>query len=321
MQETIQKYLRAFKRLRIDRSHGIAPHKPILLLSVLQAFQNGLITNNKIYITPELVALFKSNWNLLVVTNHECRISYPFYYLKSDMFWKLVPKNGFENINQMGSIMKTFSNLNAAVEYAVIEDDLHSLMEDKNSNSILQQFLLNEYFPTTKNNFSNSDSGQQKLFDDIEGKILREDATDYRNEIKKLIQQQNEEEIFLRESLFKREIPKIYNYTCCISRMRIDTMENISMVDACHIVPFCESYDDTIKNGIALCPNLHRAFDRGLIAIDENYRVIVSKTFKENETNYSIRCFENREICLPKLNTYFPLKNNFEWHRNNVFKK
>ncbi len=320
MQEIIQKYLRAFKRLHLVRSHGIAPHKPILLFSILQAFQNGLISNNKIYITPELVALFKSNWNLLVVTNHECRISYPFYYLKSDKFWKLVPKNGFENINQMGSIMKTFSNLNAAVEYAVIEDDLHSLMEDKNSNSILQQFLLDEYFPATKNNFSNSDSGQQKLFDDIEGKILREDATDYRNEIKKLIQQQNEEEIFLRGSLFKREIPKIYNYTCCISGMKIDAIITVSMVDACHIVPFCESYDDTITNGIALCPNLHRAFDRGLIAIDENYRVIVSITFTENETNYSIKGFENQQITLPKLNNYFPLKNNFEWHRNNVFK-
>ena len=321
MQEIIQKYLRAFKRLRLDRSHGIAPHKPILLLSILQASQNGLISNNKIYITPELVALFKSNWNLLVVTNHECRISYPFYYLKSDKFWKLVPKNGFENINHMGSIMKTFSNLNAAVEYAVIEDDLHSLMEDKKSNSILQQFLLDEYFPATKNNFSNSDSGQQKLFDDIEGKILREDATDYRNEIKKLIQQQNEEEIFLRGSLFKREIPKIYNYTCCISRMRIDTMENISMVDACHIVPFCESYDDTITNGIALCPNLHRAFDRGLIAIDSNYKVLVSKVFVEDLTKYSISIFEGTKIALPDEKSFYPLLKNLEWHKQEIFKK
>lgn len=30
---------------------------------------------------------------------------------------------------------------------------------------------------------------------------------------------------------------------------------NVSMVDACHIVPFSEGYDDTLTNGIALCPN------------------------------------------------------------------
>jgi len=30
-------------------------------------------------------------------------------------------------------------------------------------------------------------------------------------------------------------------------------------------------------NGLALCPNLHRAFDRGLIAISDDYRVVVSE--------------------------------------------
>ena len=151
--DPLTKYLHAFKKLRIDRSHGKAPHKPILLLSALQAFYNKQINDQRIYITPELVALFKTNWTLLVTTNHDCRISYPFYYLKSDKFWRLIPKNGFENIEQMGSIMKSFSNLNAAVDCAVINDDLFFLMKEKKSNSILQQFLLEEYFPTTKNNF------------------------------------------------------------------------------------------------------------------------------------------------------------------------
>jgi len=73
------------------------------------------------------------------------------------------------------------------------------------------------------------------------------------------------EEVFIRSGIFKREIPKLYNNTCAISQLRIDATANISMVDACHIVPFSEAYDDTLTNGIALCPNLHRAFDRGLI--------------------------------------------------------
>lgn len=318
--ESLQKYLSSFKKLRIDRAHGIAPHKPILLLSVFQAFQNNLITNNRIYITPELVALFKANWSLLVTSTHDCRFALPFYHLTSDGFWKLIPKAGFENILQLNSSMRSFANLNAAVDRAVIEDELLLLLKEKKSNSILQQFLLDEYFPGTRNNFSNSDSGQQKLFDDIEGKILRENASEYRKEIKKLMQQQNEEEIFLRGSLFKREIPKIYNNTCCISGMKLDATISISMVDACHIVPFSESYDDTITNGIALCPNLHRAFDRGLIAIDNNYKVVVSKTFKENETNYSIKVFEKQKIILPNQEIFYPLAENFNWHSKNIFK-
>ena len=320
MQEILQKYLQIFKKLRLDRSHGIAPHKPVLLISILQAFQNNLITNQRIYITPELVALFKANWSLLVTSNHDCRFALPFYHLIGDKFWILIPKAGFENILQLKAGMRSFASLNAAVECAIIKDDLLSLMKEKNSNSILQQFLLDEYFPETKINFSNSSGEQQKMFDDIESKILHEDAAEYRKEIQQLMQQHNEEEIFLRGSLFKREIPKIYNNTCCISGMKIDATINVSMVDACHIIPFSESFNDTITNGIALCPNLHRAFDRGLIAIDDNYKVIVSDSFREDKTSYSIKAFEGKKIILPYQNDYFPLKENFEWHKNNVFK-
>lgn len=320
MPNKLLKYLSAFKKLHLDRAHGIAPHKPILLLSLLQAFSNKIYTDSKIYITPELVALFKSNWNLLVITNHDCRISYPFYYLKSDKFWKLIPKPGFENINQMGSVMKSFSNLNAMLEYALIDDDLLELAQDTNSNNILKELLLNEYFLKTKNNFSNSNIEQQQLFYDIEEKILREDAVEYKTEIKMLIAEQDEEEIFLRGCIFKREIHKIYNNSCCISGMKIDAIVSVSMIDACHIIPFSESYNDTITNGIALCPNLHRAFDRGLIAIDENYKVIISKAFEEGITNYSIKAFKNQQILLPKQNIFYPLIDNFNWHRKNTFK-
>lgn len=305
----------------MDRAHGgPAPHKPIMLISVLQTFKNGINNNQKIYITPELVAFFKSNWNSLVTSNHDCRFALPFYHLTSDKLWKLIPNPGFENILQLSASMRSFANLNAAVNCAIIDEDLYELMKDNKSNEILTQFLLDEYFPNSKGNFNNSSSRQKNLFDDIENKILKEPSEEYRQEIKKLLEQKNEEEIFLRGSLFKREIPKIYNNTCCISGMRIDATISISMVDACHIVPFSVSYDDTVSNGIALCPNLHRAFDRGLIAIDENYKVVVSKFFREDETSYSIRAFEGKELQLPKMKRYYPLRENFGWHRENMFK-
>jgi putative restriction endonuclease len=320
MKPELYKYLKLFKKLKIDRSHGIAPHKPILLISVLQTFQYGFQNNQRIYITPELVALFKSNWSSLVKTKHDCRFALPFYHLTSDKFWKLIPKSGFENILQLSASMRSFANLNVAVDCAVIEDDLLQLMRDSKCNDILIQFLLDEYFSSSKSNFSNSSGGQQHFFDEIENKILKEPAEEYRQEIRKLLEKKDEEEIFIRGSLFKREIPKIYNNTCCISGMRIDATVNVSMIDACHIVPFSESHDDTVTNGIALCPNLHRAFDRGLIGIDENYRVIVSKSFKENKTSYSIRAFDGKEIQLPNMKSYYPLRENFGWHRNNVFR-
>jgi putative restriction endonuclease len=300
----------------MDRSHGApAPHKPILLISVLQAFQAGLFTRPEIYLTAELVALFKSNWSLLVNTKHDCRISYPFYYMKSDKFWQLVPKPGFNNIEKIASTVKSFANLNAALECAIIDEDLFLLMKDEKSNRLLLQFLLDQYFPDTQNHFNYSNSGQLKMFDEIENKILKENSNSYRKEIKQLLEDKNEEEIFIRGSLFKREIPKIYLNTCCISGMKIDATINISMIDACHIVPFSESYDDTITNGIALCPNLHRAFDRGLIAISDDYEVLVKTNFVESNSAFSIHQFKNRKILLPSSKNYYPSLENLRHHR------
>jgi putative restriction endonuclease len=318
--DNLKKYLQAFKNLHVDRSHGVAPHKPILLLSVLQSFQYQQIVTNRIPITAELVALFKTNWSSLVRTNHDCRISYPFYYLKSDRFWKLIPKGGFENFDQLGSVMKSFSSLVAIIDCAVLDNDLFILMNDKKSNIILQQFLLQTYFPDTKDNFIATVNGQYQILNDIKEKILKEDQIDYKKEILDLLEQKDEEEIYLRGSLFKREIPKIYNNTCCISGMRIDSETSVSMIDACHIIPFSKSYNDTISNGIALCPNLHRAYDRGLISIDQDYKVVVSKNFKEYDTNYSLKRFEGQKILLPKEERFYPLQANIDWHKKNIFR-
>jgi len=274
-----------------------------------------------IELTPELVALFKSNWSLLVTaTNFSCKISYPFFYMKSDKFWKLVPREGYDNMKRLDSLVSSFNRLHEAIEYAVLDDDLYQLMMDPANNMLLQQFLLDEYFPQTKLNYKSSEEAEQQLMLSLENKILKERSSEYSKEIKVLLENKDEEEVFLRGSMFKKEIPKIYFNTCAISGMRIDSMLNISMVDACHIVPFSKSYDDTITNGIALCPNLHRAFDRGLISINDEYKVIVSNTFKEADSNYALKIYEGKQILLPTQKSYFPQQQNLDWHRENVFK-
>jgi len=91
------------------------------------------------------------------------------------------------------------------------------------------------------------------------------------------------------------------------------------MIDACHIVPFAVSHDDTVCNGLSLCPNLHRAFDRGLIALDENYRLVISQNFSENDSDYSIKKYEGSRILLPDMKDHYPAWENLRWHREHVY--
>ena len=67
------------------------------------------------------------------------------------------------------------------------------------------------------------------------------------------------------------------------------------MIDGCHIKPWSICHDDTATKGIALCPNLQQAIDQGLITIDEDYRLVVSRHYIEpNSSPYSISQFEGR---------------------------
>ena len=316
--KTLAYYCSKFESLRRDFKNGGAPHKPILLISLIQAYKNGLYITSEIRILPELVGLFKSNWQSLVETNHQCLFTLPFYYMNSEPFWELVPNRGCELWIKSKSPMRSFSNLTTAVKCAKIDEELKELLLKREESQILLQVLLDKYFP--KANSADLSTPDYSYLTEIKTQILQESKQAYQN---RLTQIRNEldnegfqEEIFVRGGVFKKEVPKIYNYTCCISGLRIDAGDNISMVDACHIIPFSESFNDTISNGLSLCPNLHRALDRGLISINNDFRVIVNNNFSEPFSSaYNIKQFEGKQILLPSNDRHFPSFESLGYHR------
>jgi putative restriction endonuclease len=66
---------------------GRAPHKPVLLLTLLDAVEQSIIKDNFVPISPELTALFRQHWQALVPpgTWHE-KMSLPFRHLLHDGF-------------------------------------------------------------------------------------------------------------------------------------------------------------------------------------------------------------------------------------------
>ncbi len=318
MQQNLQIYLKAFQKLkRGTTKYGPAPHKPILLLSILQAVQNELILSPQIYVTAELICLFKATWSKLVNTQHVCTFTLPFFHLHKEKsaFWKLLPNPGYEVMLFSQESMSSLGTLNTQVHHAEIPGELFLLMLDQKANHTLQVLLLDEYFPSTKQHYIENSYAYLDLFNQIENKLLQESPEQYATEIKQLIYSHQEEEVFLRGSVFKREIPKLYQNTCCISSLNIESTRNISMIDACHIVPFSESYNDTVSNGIALSPTLHRAFDRGLIAINSEYRVMIAQDLYESTSAHTLKGFEGKTILLPANSNFHPAQENFGWHR------
>ena len=79
------------------------------------------------------------------------------------------------------------------------------------------------------------------------------------------------------------------------------------------------SNNDTIQNGISLYPNLHRAFDRGIITINSDYVVKIWSQIKENDSVFSLNQFEGKQISLPIDIKLWPHEEILKWHNNNRF--
>jgi len=87
------------------------------------------------------------------------------------------------------------------------------------------------------------------------------------------------------------------------------------LVDACQIVPFTQTSDNSIRNGIALSPTLHRAFDNGLIAIDNNYRILIPGKLKDYNPAAGIRQYLGKTILLPLEEQFYPSLKRLAEHR------
>jgi putative restriction endonuclease len=322
-QAKLNKYRSYFENLKRS-SHkelGKAPHKPILLLAVLQLIRKGEIVSNRIEITPELVLAFKSNWQALVTTLHICNFVLPFFYSKSEPFWHLT------FLSKGAAALKSISTLNSLKEniaFAEIDQELFLLMTDPITNAFLEQLLIETYFPNAAVNYRLETTQKQYSLElEIKNQIVNESKEEYQTKIQQLENQLTEEEFeeerFIRGGIFKKEIPRLYNHQCCISEMKIETTINAQLVDACHIIPFSLSNDDTITNGICLSPNLHRAYDRGLLTITEDYIVRISPTVREKQSPYGMMQFAGKRIALPQAYKHYPSVQNLSWHRKEKF--
>ncbi len=316
--DTLKSYLHQLQKLNRSphKVYGKAPHKPILLLSILQLIRNGVITSNRIFITSDIVITFKSNWELLVNTGHTATFALLFFHLRSEPFYRIVFIPG---MGQGVTSISSFAALKRIVAFAEIDQDLYNLMADPVHGQVIEDMLVNFYFPETKANYLKNQG--YSVATTIEEEIVNEPATAYQERMFELELSATdiEEERFIRNSIFKKQIPKIYGYRCCISGLKLEAHFNVQMIDACHIMPFSLSRNDTISNGISLAPNLHRAFDRGLITITTNYRVRVSSSFKENDSPFSLSQFDDRMLLLPEQAKDFPALENLIWHNKERF--
>jgi putative restriction endonuclease len=287
-----------------------APHKPFLLLAVMDLFAQGTITTNFIEPNLELVDTFNLYWSDIVGSElRNGSMAYPFSRLSNDGVWELLPKDcKIINIDAITSMKK----LNEVCLGAKFEDEPFQELMNSEFREQLRILIINTYFnPTVR----------QVLFDratiNIEAEeysrliiTSEERPTDYGKSVKQKVRDQG----------FRKTIVKIYNHRCAICGIRVRTLEGHTIIDASHIKPFSLDQNDHPTNGLALCKLCHWSFDKGLLGINQDYNIQVSKRVNMSD-NFPghLSTFSNRNMFMPEQLTFKPEPDNLNWHLKNTF--
>lgn len=270
-------YIRQFSNLRrapgpswTEATRNRAPHKPILLLAVLDQMARGAITSPLIDITGDLVELnelFTGYWRRVVPSGQTSSIAFPFSRLHNEPFWKLLPLEGREITAAAINNISTVSQLRNVALCARLEDDLFFHMQHAESRQALREALLRTCF---------SEDAQAAL---AEQAVINAEAYSYGQELVKKAHQLKTHELIpeykpaARDQGFRRIVVSTYDHRCALCGVRIITTEGHTVVDAAHIIPWSKSRNDDISNGMALCKLCHWNFDEGMMGVTDNYEV------------------------------------------------
>lgn len=105
----------------------------------------------------------------------------------------------------------------------------------------------------------------------------------------------------VNQKAFREIILKIYANRCCITGIDIPEVNRAS-----HIIPWSVSKPTRMdpRNGLCLSATYDAAFDRSLISLDDDYRLLVSRGIKDHYCSAIVKAYfhdhEGKRIQLPK---------------------
>lgn len=279
-------------KLRDVNPSGEAPHKPLLLLTVLKAAERDGNVPEVLPLSPELVYQFKLFEHIVAHRRKQkLDIRMPFHHLKSSGVWIPLDKHGEPSTHRS---VTTCVRLDPTFRTACLDAEFRHLAA---------VILIETYFRPTEQIALCEILG---LPSDV---VIPDSACDETPE--------EEARSEGRSARFRLDVVPAYDYTCALTGYRIITVDRGTIVDAAHIAPFRSSKNNDVRNGLSLCKNAHWLFDVGLWSLDNDYCVIVAgAAFDEDSPDQTpLKQMVGRRIRLPREERHWPLKTNLAEHR------
>jgi putative restriction endonuclease len=263
------------------------PHKPLLLLAAFDLIDEGLATPEHIPWCQELRDRFTARFLLVKKHNDQNNPDLPFRYLAGDGFWQAFENNGTTPVRReirVSDIGQVFARFTDGFEHLVAIPATRQLMREA---------LISRYFPSLFSSLPPS------TIPDPRSRVAEEPPE------------------YGRSPAFRRKILTIYDHQCaaCGLRIKLPAGNDVSFIDAAHLIPFSESRNDHPTNGLALCKNHHWAMDRHLIAPAPDHHWHVSRILDPRRSNGEKELTElsGKSLLLPQDEAFHPDAEGLEW--------
>jgi putative restriction endonuclease len=281
--------------------HGPAPHKPLLLLVLIDLAEQERITGNTVELTPELALRFSVYASVVAHRRTQpVLVRYPFFHLQNDGFWRALDQG------------KKPASDDRHVRFAVLEPGFRALLQNADDRAQARRLIIAKYFPRADERAGLYAAAGVPMPPDEE--LARDTAYEPIDEAEKKG----------REARFRIQVMYNYQFTCALTGYCLTTIDAGSIVDAAHIHPFADSRNNDPRNGLALTKDAHWLFDNGLWTVKDDYRVTVAMgQFAEHCRDPAVKGlaeYEGSTIYLPKDEAVWPDRKNLEWHRMKRFK-
>lgn len=258
MSDPQQLWLEKLTRLNpaVSRAAGegaarYAPHKPLLLLALLDSAEAGEITAPRMALTAGLRLRFNALWDIVVrrwTTRPDPTL--PFHHLSTQRFWRALRGDGSPSEDPRSTRMID------------LDPVFFALLQSEDFRRLARVLLVATWFPAAEQ-VGLATTLQVDLGDKTAASVVAEARAAYR--------------AAGRDARFRIQVVVQYRYTCALTGYTLTTHTGATMVEAEHIAAFARTRNNDPENGLALTPDAHWSFDAGLWTVDDQYRVIVAR--------------------------------------------
>ncbi|MFJ8442314.1 phosphorothioated DNA-binding restriction endonuclease [Kitasatospora griseola] len=287
---------RVAKLRRWSNNGSRAPHKPLLLLYALGSHQRDAERELRYGTVEEDLKRLLAEYG----PSHPTTPAYPFHHLVSDGVWEVRTDRG---AGSPGSGVGVLRSSGAAGRLA--PDLRAALRREPSLLGRLVRVLLDTHFPPSLHLELCEAVGLDLELAET-GAVTGADAAARRG----------------RDRRMRELILTAYEFQCAFCGY--DGMLGSTSVglEAAHVRWWSHDGPDEVENGLCLCSLHHKLFDKGVLGLGDDHRILVSQRFvgRSEASRQHVLALVGRPVLGPQTGNPPVARQHREWHARQVFR-